>query len=344
MLPARRGRRRDLRTALLYVVVLLREFRWTFLGALGAIGAGMLLFCLSGHADPATAAYASWMALLGQQPLGNPTSFLEGVLYSGYPLLGVAIIGEGIVRFGLLMFSRQHADKEWTKVMASTYRDHVILCGLGHLGFRVLQQLVSAKVDVVAIEKCTTLACLPQVRAMNVPILSRDIREDQALLDAGVAHARAIILATNDDMANLEVLLDARRYNPKIRVVMRLFEPQIAGKIAAEFKVDAAFSSSALAAPLVAAIALEGRVLASYAVAGVPYVAAEISVEPTSRLIGRRIADVEAALEARVLTRVPPGRAAETPPAEGATVSAGDLLIVHTREGQLPVLASAGQG
>ncbi|NJL18652.1 MAG: hypothetical protein HC938_17335 [Nitrospira sp.] len=41
-----------------------------------------------------------------------------------------------------------------------------------------------------------------------------------------------IVIATNDDMANLEVALDARRLNPKIRVLMRLYDQQIAAKIA----------------------------------------------------------------------------------------------------------------
>ena len=27
------------------------------------------------------------------------------------------------------------------RVMASTYRDHVVLCGIGHLGIRVLEEL-----------------------------------------------------------------------------------------------------------------------------------------------------------------------------------------------------------
>ena len=31
--------------------------------------------------------------------------------------------------------------------MASTYRDHVVLCGLGHLGLRVLEELREACVD-----------------------------------------------------------------------------------------------------------------------------------------------------------------------------------------------------
>src|SRR5215475_7714672 len=48
----------------------------------------------------------------------------------------------GVVRFALLMVSRRRGEKEWMLVKASTYRNHVVLCGLGHLGYRVLMQLV----------------------------------------------------------------------------------------------------------------------------------------------------------------------------------------------------------
>ena len=40
-------------------------------------------------------------------------------------------------------------------VMASTYRDHVILCGLGHLGFRVLLHLREGGALVVALSGVT---------------------------------------------------------------------------------------------------------------------------------------------------------------------------------------------
>ena len=84
------------------------------------------------------------------------------------------------------------------------------------------------------------------------------MQEDQALLDAGVQYARAIIIATNDDMANLEVALDARRMNPKIRVIMRLFHQRMADKFKEAALIDEAFSPAALAAPLVAEMALKG--------------------------------------------------------------------------------------
>ena len=124
-----------------------------------------------------------------------------------------------------------------------------------HLGFRVLGQLIASGTPVVAIERDTGGRFLDDARRTGVPILVRDMKDDQALLDAGIQHARAIVIATNDDMANLEVALDARRMNPKIRIIMRQFDQQIADKLREAKLIDEAFSSAALAAPAVAEMA-----------------------------------------------------------------------------------------
>src|SRR5213075_2010986 len=130
------------------------------------------------------------------------------------------------------------------RVMVSTYRDHVVLCGMGRLGFRVLEALLASEVPVVALERQGAGRFVNKAKDLGVPVLIRDMKEDQALIDAGIEYARAIIIATNDAMANLEVALDARRMNPSIRVVMRMFDDQIALKVAGTMNIDAAFSDA----------------------------------------------------------------------------------------------------
>src|SRR5881628_3838228 len=95
-----------------------------------------------------------------------------------------------------------------------------------------------------------------QGKPMGVPVLMRDMKDDQSLYEAGIEHARAIIICTNDDMANVEVAIDARRMHPGIRIVMRLFEQDVAKKISGALAIDAVFSASSLAAPTVAAMSL----------------------------------------------------------------------------------------
>jgi voltage-gated potassium channel len=220
----------------------------------------------------------------------------------------------------------------------------VILCGLGNLGFRVLEQLVSSDIPVVVLEKNPDGKFLGKAREIDVPVLVRDMKEDRSLLEAGVEHARAIIIATNDDMANLEVALDARRLNSAIRVIMRLFDQQIAQKISGALSVDVVFSASAIAAPMVAAMSLETKVLSSSMIAGVPHVMCEVTVNDGSPMAGRRISELELGFAARVLACTPTAAATQSPPPPATTVNVGDTLVVHTASAQLATLAAASRG
>ena len=200
---------------------MLREFRWT-LGSIDDGGAAAAAPCtrVTPHAalggrppDLLASFFGAWMALFAQPILTPPERWYLELVCGVYPLLGFGLVGEGIVRIGMLILSKERGEKEWMTVTASTYRDHIVLCGLGHLGYRILHQLLAAKEAVVALEKDANARFLADAKATGAPVLVRDMQEDQALLDAGIEHARAIIIATNDDMANLEVALDARRMN-----------------------------------------------------------------------------------------------------------------------------------
>lgn len=263
---ARAPRRSDPRTIFLFARRLAHEFRWTLGLLMMAVLLGGTLYAVTPSAqlggrppDLLTAFFGAWMALFAQPILTPPERWYLELMCGIYPLLGFGLVGEGIVRIGMLIVSKERGEKEWMMVTASTYRDHIVLCGLGHLGFRILNQLLAAKEAVVALEKDASARFLGDAKATGVPVLVRDMQEDQALVDAGVQHARTIIIATNNDMANLEVALDARRMNPKVRVIMRLFDQEMADKFKEAALIDEAFSPAALAAPLVADMALKPR-------------------------------------------------------------------------------------
>jgi Trk K+ transport system NAD-binding subunit len=100
-----------------------------------------------------------------------------------------------------------------------------------------------------------------------VPLLIDDIRSAEALKRLNVESASAIVCATNDDLANLNAALDARKLNPRIRVVMRLFDEDLLAKVREAFKAEA-LSTSAIAAPGLALAALDPRILHSFRVGG----------------------------------------------------------------------------
>jgi voltage-gated potassium channel len=330
------------------MLAILREFRGTIVALVTALGLGTLLYAAAPAPDGAkttiaTALYGAWMAMLAQPLWTPPPTWYLMLLGALYPLVGFVVVGEGVVRFALLMISRREGEKEWMKVMASTYRGHVVLCGLGHLGFRVLEELTKSGVEVVAIEANEKGRFVVLSKELGVPVLIRDMKEDQALIDAGVEHARAIIIATNDDMANLEVAMDARRMNPKIRVTMRLFDQQIAAKLSG-ILVDAAYSASALAAPYVAALSLATNITPGRAIGGAPYVTTELVVASGSAWVGLRYDEIEQAHAMRVLARTAAGGQLESPPRSGAVVGESETIVLSCRASDVARIMGASEG
>lgn len=183
------------------------------------------------------------------------------------PPLGIAVVIDGIVRFAYLYFAKHRSEKEWIEVQSQMLTEHTVVCGAGRVGYRVAAQLLSLGEEVVVIEKREDAAFVSVLRDLKVPVLIDDIKSPQALERTHVTSASAIVCATDDDLANLNVALDARRLNPSIRVVIRLFDDDLVAKVRGAFKAEA-LSSSALAAPAMALSALDPRIVHSFQVGG----------------------------------------------------------------------------
>lgn len=263
-----------------YTAALLVQFRATLLSLAGLVVFGAIVFCLSPVAPSwHAAAYASWMALFGEPIFSNTEQWYIELLVALYPLFGALLIGEGIVRFGMLMVSRRQGDAAWVRIVTSTQRNHIVVCGLGHLGFRVIEALRQRGATVVAIEKNPDARHLQKARTLNVMTIVADMKDDDALKDAGIEHAKAVVIATNDDLANIEVALDSRRLNPSIKIFMRQYDQQIAGKLSAAFEINHAFSSAALAAPLLAEQVLGMDTLAQFSLDGKSFLTRETTAD-----------------------------------------------------------------
>jgi Trk K+ transport system NAD-binding subunit len=206
-----------------------------------------------------------YFLMFGQPSLPYVDSLVLEALNLAIPPFGIAVIVDGVVRLAVLAFSRQRSDKDWIAVIAKTYQGHVVVCGAGRVGYRVTTELVSLGCDVVVIEKDEHGAFVSVLRDQDVPVLIDDIKSRQCLERTHIRAADAIVCATDNDLANLNVALDARRFNPKIRIVMRLFDDDLVATIRDAFSAEA-LSTSAVAAPAMALAALDPRIIHSFRV------------------------------------------------------------------------------
>ncbi len=120
--------------------------------------------------------------------------------------------------------------------IASTYKDHVIVAGLGRLGFRIVQQLLNFGEEVVGIEIDPNTEFVQRVMDLHVPVVSGDATRPNILEQAGIKRACSIVTCTENDLTNLEIALVARELKPDIRVVLRMFDDDMAPKVADRFQ------------------------------------------------------------------------------------------------------------
>jgi Trk K+ transport system NAD-binding subunit len=342
----RRSAQRRLRATARYVRLVGAKFWRPFVIIFVLLFIGMLMFHrtyikeLDRYPDFIESLFATYSLFGLQTTYQIPASWGLRIIYFTYPLIGIAVVADTIVRVTLLLFSRQENQKEWTKVLASTYRDHIILCGLGHVGYRILERLLQWHLEVVVIEKNDGSQFLLRVQQLKVPVLLMDARQEESLQAAGLDYARTLVIATNDDLANVEIALDARRLNPKIRVVLRMFDEQIANKLRDAFNLEVAFSSAAAAAPLVAASVLDLDILGNFTLEGRELFTAKIAVEAGGGLEGQTVAELAQGYLVMVLSRKCGGDPSHLCPAPEEKLLAGDQLVVH---GELDTLRKLGR-
>lgn len=233
---------------------ILREFRLPLSVFAALVLGGGLLFSRTMNLPYGKACFGVFMLIFVQPNLDFPDRWYDQALFFLMPIVGLGAVADSVVRLGYLVFSRKRKLQEWWIMEASTLRNHVVLCGLGRVGYRIAQELLAAKESLVAIEKNQDSMFVEEMQDLGVPVLIGEARLKRNLLLANLEHARAIILATNDDLVNLDAALTARQIKSDLRIVVRLFDDTLATEVATKFHMPVISSSQVSAPAFVAAV------------------------------------------------------------------------------------------
>jgi voltage-gated potassium channel len=314
-----------------YLRALLRQFRVTFALLVGLLGVVPLLYVAwwrgpNGERVPwGAAAHHVYFLLFGSPSLPYTESAPMEALNMLVPLLGVAVLADGLVRFSHLFFARRGNTREWIAVRTQGMDGHVIVVGAGRVGYRVAQQLRALGQDVVVLESRTDAPLAAALREEGVLVLLENAQNPGALGRCNVSRASAVVCATDDDLVNLNVALDARRARPSIRVVIRVFDEDLARKVREGFGAEA-LSASGLAAPALAISALDPRVRHSFQAGEHLFVVSEFNAaEPLAKLT---VAELRGKFGALTLSLERNGVTRPYPPGD-AHVFQGDRLLVQ---------------
>ncbi len=253
-----------------------------------------------------------------------PDSWLLQLFHFLMPVIGIGVLAQGLTEFGLLFFNRRQRGKEWMMAVISTFDDHTILVGLGHLGFRVLKRLREAGAEVAVIEINPKAELLRQIDKLQSPVLEGDAKDNQTLLNAGIARASAIVICSNDDTLNLKIAFKARKFNPNIRVALRIWDDDFASTIEEQFGYHA-LSATAIASPAFAAAASGADITRPLIVQGETFSLGTLVANQRSQIVGMSAGDIEQQYGVSIVLLQNQQSSYKPPPAD-LKVQAGDHL------------------
>ncbi len=201
------------------------------------------------------------------QPVGDfPKYFGLQIFHFLMPVIGIVILAQGLADFASLLFNRRARTKEWEMAVASTMNKHIVLVGLGHLGYRVAQRLHEMGENVVAIELNPDAHTTIAARGMGIPVIEADARHTSGL--------------------------EARSLNPNVQVVIRIFDEDFAHSCQEQFGFIA-LSATEMAAPVFAAAAAGADVTNPISIEGQQLSLARLTIPPSSNLANKTVGYVE---------------------------------------------------
>lgn len=225
--------------------------------------------------------------------------------------------------------------------------DHIIVCGLGKVGFQAAWEFKQAGVPFVIVEKLPTKS--GNLRFEGDLILIGDALDELVLEKAGIHRARALIAAVGSDADNVLVTLTAKQMAPDIVVVAR------AARLGTEKKLQAAGADH-----IVSPYEIGGRRMAqllltpellNYVDLMVDKKPVEMAIEhilvnPASSLVGAtmrdiRLRDTTGALVAGIIR---PGEGLRFNPKGSETFEAGDVLLAMGTHQALENLVKMAHG
>jgi Trk K+ transport system NAD-binding subunit len=322
--------------------LLVREFRQPLLVfSLAILICGWIYYVLAQQLhepiESLAEAFYLMLTLTFLQPSQDfPNYFVLQIFYFMMPVLGVLTLAQGLADFGVLLFNRRARNKEWEMAVASTMSDHHILVGLGHLGYRVADQLHDMGEEVVVIELNPAADMAGSIQKMGIPIIHDDATHETILEGANVSKAKSIILCTQNDALNLKVALKARSLNPGLQVIIRIFDEEFAESLHTQFGFTA-LSGTGIAAPVFAASAAGADITNPISIEGEALSLARMTLEPKSQLVGKTVGHVEDNYSVSIIL-VRYDHHSDLHPTDSRVLRKGDQLAVLGRPQKLHAL------
>lgn len=249
--------------------------RGAALTALAIVTFGTLYFGATLHLDPLRACYfvLATMTTTGYGDIAPTTAFGE--------LVAVALMVSGLAFSGIFIaiLTTRFTNAQYVAVQGLrqiTRRGHIVVCGAGNVGSRVIEFLERLGREVVVIELHPRPELVERARDRHVDLLTADATKDRTLDLCNLGEAAALIALTNSDTMNLEIALGARARNSEMPIVLRVAEESFEKSIRLHFGFFRTHSTAALAAPVLAGLTRSRDVRGRVTIGGLEYAIGEL--------------------------------------------------------------------
>ncbi len=136
-------------------------------------------------------------------------------------------------------------------------RGHIVVCGAGNVGSRVIDELRRLDVEIVVVERTPTQDTVERSRERQFHLLTGDASKN----------------------TTLEIALGARARNADMPVVMRVRDDVFETAVRRHFGFDQTFGTAALAAPVFVGLTRTPGLRGRIAIGGKPYSIVEVSFD-----------------------------------------------------------------
>ncbi len=248
--------------------------------------------------------------------------------------LVTALIVEGVVNARLAVAQGR---------LAQPREGHVVVVGLGGVGTRVLRLLHDRGLPVVAIDRNENARGIPLAAEFGIPVIIGDASRETTLRSAGVERCRAMMAVASTDVINLEAALHGRNLQPGLRILVRLFDEDLAARARKTLDLQLSSSVSYVAAPAFAEALMDREVIGTISVGRRVLLLAQVIVAKGSALDGSTLDTADDPGAVRVVAHQPVGEPRpHWNPRNALKLKALDqLTAVCTRDGLSRLLRQA---
>lgn len=98
-------------------------------------------------------------------------------------------------------------------------RGHAVVCGFGRVGSQIAEDLAAAHALFVVIDEKES--SIQRCMEKGYLLIEGDATSDEILTEAGIPHAKYLLVATDDDSHNISITLSARHLSSTLFIVAR---------------------------------------------------------------------------------------------------------------------------